>query len=219
MQNGRKVLGGERNVLLDQVMWKNRGSVRRFLFWTHDITYWTPVPSPICGRVLCLFFKNCVTWHCTNAYAFVGFCVQSFTAVQYKGQYASQSQWPRSLRRGFAAARFPGLRGRIPPVHACLSVVSVVCCQVEVSTTDRSLIQRSATECGVSECDVETSTLRPRPRGLSSHEETTVRDARYKSRGSCHFVPHLATFCLQTAFHADRAGLFTKCRSPAAIQP
>jgi hypothetical protein len=119
VRNGRKVLGGERNVLIDQVMWKNRGSVRHLLFWTHDITYWTPVLSPICGRILRLFFKNYVTWHCTNAYAFVGFCVQSFTAVQYKGQYASQSQWPRSLRRGSAAARFPGLRGRIPPVHAC----------------------------------------------------------------------------------------------------
>ena len=28
--------------------------------------------------------------------------------------------------------------------YACLSVVSVVCCQVEVSATGRSLVQRSA---------------------------------------------------------------------------
>ena len=28
-------------------------------------------------------------------------------------------------------------------VHGCLSVVSVVCCQVEISATDRSLVQRS----------------------------------------------------------------------------
>jgi hypothetical protein len=151
VRNGRKVLGGGRNVLIDDVMWENRGSVHHFLlFWTHDITSWTSVLSPICRRILYLFFKNYVTWQCTNAYAFVGFCVQSFTAVQYKGQYASQSQWRRSLRRGSAAARFPGLRGRIPPVQACLSVVSVVCCQVEVSATDRSFIQRSAAECGVS---------------------------------------------------------------------
>jgi len=34
-----------------------------------------------------------------------------------------------------------------------MSVVSVVCCQVEVSATGRSLVQRSPTECGVSECD------------------------------------------------------------------
>jgi hypothetical protein len=38
--------------------------------------------------------------------------------------------------------------------HGCLSVVSVVCCQVEVSATGRSLVQRSPTECvWVIECD------------------------------------------------------------------
>ena len=37
-----------------------------------------------------------------------------------------------------------------------MSVVSVVCCQVEVSATSWSLIQRSPTECGVSKkCDGE----------------------------------------------------------------
>jgi hypothetical protein len=39
--------------------------------------------------------------------------------------------------------------------------VSVVCCQVEVSTTSWSLVQRSPTECGVSNvCDREASTMR-----------------------------------------------------------
>jgi hypothetical protein len=32
----------------------------------------------------------------------------------------------------------------------CLSVVSVVCCQIEFFVTGRSLVQRSPTECGVS---------------------------------------------------------------------
>jgi hypothetical protein len=41
--------------------------------------------------------------------------------------------------------------------HGCLSVVSVVCCQVEVSATSWSLVQRSPTECGVSECYREAS--------------------------------------------------------------
>ena len=36
--------------------------------------------------------------------------------------------------------------------HGCLSVVSVVCCQVEVSATDWSLVQRSSTDCGASLC-------------------------------------------------------------------
>jgi hypothetical protein len=35
-----------------------------------------------------------------------------------------------------------------------MSVVSVVCCQVEVSATGRSLVQRSPTGCGVSLCVV-----------------------------------------------------------------
>ena len=45
--------------------------------------------------------------------------------------------------------------------HGCLSVVSVVCCQVEVSATDWSLVQRSPTECGVSLCVIK----KPRNRG------------------------------------------------------
>jgi hypothetical protein len=35
--------------------------------------------------------------------------------------------------------------------HGCLSLVSVVCCQVEVSATSWSLVQRSPTDCGVSQ--------------------------------------------------------------------
>ena len=47
-----------------------------------------------------------------------------------------RSQWPRGLRRRSAVARLLRLWVRIPPGHGCLSVVSVVCCQVEVSPTD-----------------------------------------------------------------------------------
>ena len=41
----------------------------------------------------------------------------------------------------------------------CL-LVSIACCQVEVSVTGQSLVQRSPTESGVSECDLETLTVR-----------------------------------------------------------
>jgi hypothetical protein len=44
-------------------------------------------------------------------------------------------------------------------VDVCLLWV-FVCCQVEVSVTGRSLVQRSPIECGVSECDLETSKRR-----------------------------------------------------------
>jgi len=39
-----------------------------------------------------------------------------------------------------------------------------LCCQVDVSASGQSLIQRSPTECGVSEYDIENSKMRrPRP--------------------------------------------------------
>ena len=47
-----------------------------------------------------------------------------------------------------------------------LSLASVVCCHVEVSATCRSLVQRSPTDCGVSECNREASIMRrPWPTG------------------------------------------------------
>jgi hypothetical protein len=44
--------------------------------------------------------------------------------------------------------------------QGCLSLVSVVSCQVQVSVSGRSPIQRSPTECGVSECNHEASLMR-----------------------------------------------------------
>jgi len=50
-------------------------------------------------------------------------------------------------RRVSAAARLLDWRSRFPPGHGCLSLMNVVRCQVEVSATGRSLVQRSPTEC------------------------------------------------------------------------
>ena len=45
-----------------------------------------------------------------------------------------------------------------------LFLAIILCCQVEVSAMDRSLVQRSLTECGVSEYDREASIMgRPWP--------------------------------------------------------
>ena len=46
------------------------------------------------------------------------------------------------------------------PTVAWMPVFSIVCCQVDVSATGASLVQRSPTECGVSNCDSETSIMR-----------------------------------------------------------
>jgi hypothetical protein len=68
--------------------------------------------------------------------------------------------------RGCAASRLLELWVRIPPGHGCLSVVIVVRYQVEVSATGLSLVQRSPTDCGMSECDHESSSVRrPWPTG------------------------------------------------------
>ena len=70
------------------------------------------------------------------------------------------------LRRGSAAARLSGLRVRTRREHLCLSVVIVVCSLAEVSATDRSLVQRSPIDCGLSECNREASVMRrPWPTG------------------------------------------------------
>jgi hypothetical protein len=62
--------------------------------------------------------------------------------------------------------------------HGCLSLVSVVCCEVEVSATSWSLVQRSPTDCGVSQICV---IMKPRRNeeaqahiGLSSHRKKNI---------------------------------------------
>jgi len=71
---------------------------------------------------------------------------------------ARSKAWVRS--RGLL-----GLRDRILP-GTWMSVVSAVCCHFEVCAAGRPLVQRTPTDCGVSECDLETSTMRS-PLGLS----------------------------------------------------
>jgi len=58
-------------------------------------------------------------------------------------------QWPRDLRLGSAAAPLLGCGFVCHRRLGFLSIVSVVCCQVE-----------SLTECGASECDREPSIMR-----------------------------------------------------------
>jgi hypothetical protein len=67
--------------------------------------------------------------------------------------------------------------------HACLSLVSAVWCRVEVSASGWSLVKRSPTECGVSECDLETSIMRrPRPtRGCRAMKKNRLKSKKVKS--------------------------------------
>jgi hypothetical protein len=89
-------------------------------------------------------------------------------------QSIRRSQWPCGLRRKYTVARLLGLRVRTRQGHECL--LSVVCCQVEVSATGRSPVRRSPIECSVSEHDLKTSKMRmPRPiRPVQSWKENDV---------------------------------------------
>ena len=67
---------------------------------------------------------------------------------------AGAELWASSHLRTVTASSKPG----------CLSLVRAVCGQIELSATGRSFVQRSPIKCGVSEYDLETSTMkRPRP--------------------------------------------------------
>jgi hypothetical protein len=63
-----------------------------------------------------------------------------------------RSPWPRGLRRRSAADRLLGSSVRIPKGTWMFVSCECLCCQVEVSVADRSLVQRSPTECGVCLC-------------------------------------------------------------------
>jgi len=87
-----------------------------------------------------------------------------WTQSQYllkHSHHTGRSQWPCCLRRGSAAARWLGLRVRIPP-GSWMSVSCECCvsCQVEASASGWSLVQMGPTDCDVSEFDSEASTMR-----------------------------------------------------------
>ena len=62
-------------------------------------------------------------------------------------ELVSRSQWWRGLRLGSLASRLLGLRVRIPRGPRCVSLLSVVCCQVEVSASGWSFVQRNGNVC------------------------------------------------------------------------
>jgi hypothetical protein len=70
----------------------------------------------------------------------------------------SQSKWLRGVRH---QSGLLGLWVQIQVGHECVSLVSVVHCQVQVSLLGCSLDQRNRNECdGVSECDCEALIMR-----------------------------------------------------------
>jgi hypothetical protein len=76
-------------------------------------------------------------------------CSQTQQFIVIKLCALCPSQWPRGLRRGFAAARLLGVWVRIPPG----SSMFVTCDWCELWGRGFCVVPRNPTECGVSECD------------------------------------------------------------------
>jgi len=89
-----------------------------------------------------IFWSTMPLSHLANLLQSFGYEIRIRTYIRTYVSY-SISQWPRGLRplSGWDCG-FESHRG-----HGCLSAVSVVCCQVAVSATGRSLVQISPTEC------------------------------------------------------------------------
>jgi hypothetical protein len=73
--------------------------------------------------------------------------------------------WAKAWVRGRSLAGIASLN----PAGSMDVFVNGVCCQVEVSVADRSLVQRMSIECIMSECDLETSIMR-KPRSTRAVE-------------------------------------------------
>ena len=102
-----------------------------------------------------------IEWFCLWSSLVFLYEYLSLHVIETHNLWICRSQWPRGLRRRSSATRLLRLWVRIPLGHVCLSVVSVVCCHVEVSATDWSLVQGSPTDCGASLCMIK----KPRKRG------------------------------------------------------
>jgi hypothetical protein len=64
--------------------------------------------------------------------------------------------WSKAWVCGHSLTRITGSN---PAEGMDVCLFCVVLCQVEVSATDRSRVQRNPTDCGVFVCDLETSTM------------------------------------------------------------
>ena len=84
-------------------------------------------------------------------YVWLQLCIIFLLHFMIRRFWLCRSQWPRGLRHRSAAACLLRSWVRIPP-GAWIFVCCVVCCQVEVSATSWSLVQRSPTDCGASLC-------------------------------------------------------------------
>jgi hypothetical protein len=92
----------------------------------------------------------------------------------------------------------PGQAKKTHRGHGCLSLVSVVCCQVEVSATGWSIVQRSPTECGVSKKNVivKPGKMRqPRPPRVCQAIEKIIQFDAEKLKDFAEFLLVILEYC------------------------
>ena len=98
-----------------------------------------------------------------------------------------------------------------------------LCCQTEVSAMVRSLVQRSPTECGVSECDLETSKMRkhrPHCGCRAMKKEKSIHLARHR----CSCKPRLSykfpgTFVWEGSLPCSQESTTISYSKPAEYSP
>ena len=125
--------------------------LRRSIFLLPLIIWLTILLQFFVNAFLCWFgywFFICV---CVRARIYTHIIYIYIYIYIYRYRLLCRSDWPRGLRCRSAAARLLRLWFRIGP-RAWMSVISVVCYQVEVSATGWSLVQRIPTGYGVSLC-------------------------------------------------------------------
>jgi len=87
------------------------------------------------------FRKHSIVWPLSNERR-----IDSLPHLLTEAVYQSQSLQPFGVRPGVRPLAFLNCGFESHQVHGCLSLVNVVCCQVEVSATGRSLVQRNPNE-------------------------------------------------------------------------
>ena len=136
------------------------------VYWWHHRTLLSSSDRPtanmssLLGRVVC-WSEQITNW----------FNFNWSIAVNWAFRYGSWGQRPvpvAARSKAWVYGRSPAeIVGSNPTGgHGCLSVANVLCCQVEVSATSWSLVQRSPTNCGASLCVIQTSwIIKPWPIG------------------------------------------------------
>jgi len=107
-------------------------------------------------------------------------------------------------------------------VDGSVSLVSIVRCQMEVSASDRPHVQRSPTECGVSQCDHEASTMsRPWSTGgfcamVKGAPHNTPQQAQRRGE-SLQLLSVRNPALEQSRWSAQRPGRFMSGKDPTGI--